>query len=88
MTRNQTPYSCGHRAGLIGQEYIVGDRLYNSQDYLDWWRGWKDGKAARPQAVSASAPWPRPRPRWQKQPQEVRRREYLREVGRLGKVEF
>lgn len=48
MTRHQTPYERGYRAGLIGSEYLKGDGAFKRQDYLDWWRGWQDGKAARP----------------------------------------
>lgn len=89
MRGNQTTYQRGFRAGLIGQNYLKGDQIYKTGEYFDWWDGWQAGKAARPeQPATESARPPRPRSPKEPEPQPVRRRHYLKAVGRLSKVPF
>ena len=66
MTPHQTPYERGFRAGLNGIEYLIGDGAFKPHDYLDWWMGWEDGKAARPKQPAWVSDAPPPAVKWRR----------------------
>ena len=80
------PFTVGYRAGLRNKDYMKGN-CNESQEYIDWFKGWRLGKAI---GLTEQFPAPRHRRSPSRKPssQPVRRLEYLRRVGRLGAEPF
>jgi ribosome modulation factor len=41
-----TAYDAGHRDGFLGR-HVCYEAFTTGTEYLDWYRGWRDGRAAR-----------------------------------------